>query len=454
MSQEDWLTEILERKDKEATKELAKGLLDVDLLDKQSDIVKHILWENNDLVISAYTRYGKTYAVAVAVVLYILLNEGRTIMLLSPSFQQTSILRNYIAEIISTNEVPRQLIDYGGRHLKKEVNKKRITFTNGCELRVLSASGDAERLMGHGGELVVLDESCLITYQVFKNRISRMLGDSKNSKLIQIGNPWHKRNQMWRYWKKQDVENIHIPVGVGIEEGRITQSFVDEQKELLSPMEFQVLYEARFPDDAEDALIKWSWLQDAIQRELELLKPAVVMGLDVAEGGRDHCVLCVAKKKSNKYKVIEFVKWNKADTMKTVGRALKEIQKYNPSKVFVDEIGVGKGVCDRLKEKVEGVVGVKVGKKPTREKDRFLNRKSQYYWRLRGLFEEGNISIPRDQGFLSEASKMKYELMSNGKIKIVDPSDKSPDFADSLMLCCSGEKREELFIGTYNPMMK
>jgi len=85
--------------------------------------------------------------------------------------------------------------------------------------------------------------------------------------------------------------------------------------------------------------------------------------------------------------------------------------------------------------------GIKVGESPATESFRFLNKKAEMYWNMRTLFEEGRISIPKHRTLISQLAKMKYELTSSGKIRIIDPEDKSPDFADSLCLGLYKKKR-------------
>ncbi|MEK9740680.1 MAG: hypothetical protein VW262_05780, partial [Flavobacteriaceae bacterium] len=158
------LSEIIRNEDVFA---LCKFFFNVEITEGQEQIIRNIIFPSKKrVVISAYTRYGKSYAVSMAVCIYILLNEKKRINLIAPTGDQTQILRNYITGFIIEHEMLRSMVDLAlsmdTDRLKKEVSKKRITFKNGCELRVLSAQGSGDRLMGWGGDLIVLDESCLV----------------------------------------------------------------------------------------------------------------------------------------------------------------------------------------------------------------------------------------------------------------------------------------------------
>ena len=60
-------------------------------------------------------------------------------------------------------------------------------------------------------------------------------------------------------------------------------------------MEFQILYDAEFPDDTEDTLIKYEWIESSISSEYKLKRPQIVAGLDVAEMGKDLTVFVLGR---------------------------------------------------------------------------------------------------------------------------------------------------------------
>ena len=162
-------------------------------------------------------------------------------------------------------------------------------------------------------------------------------------------------------------------------------------------------------------------------------------GFDVARMGNDYSVITVVEEFENIYTVNRIEFYSKIELMQLVGWVKLIADEEKPDKIMVDVIGVGAGVHDRLKEMGLPVIAVNVAEKPTRESDKFLNKKSEMYWNLRKLFEGGTIKIKKSKNhekLVAELSVMKFEF-SSGKLKIKDP-DKSPDFADSLALACFG----------------
>lgn len=397
----------------------------------------------NRLSICAMTRYGKTRSVAIACLLYILSNPGTKILFIGPTQKQTNIIRNYTSEHIAAVAELADLVDYPGRSdpakLKQEVSKQRVTFRNSCEIVSLTAHGSGEepgaQLMGFGGDIIVLDEACLISDEVYRKRISRMLGDNPNSKLIELVNPWHRHNFAYRHWISPDFKKIHVDWRQALQEDRITSLFLEEQRRELSRYEFEVLYESLFAEDAEDALIWYSWLQRAFthKQQLSASELHTVWGLDVAEKGTDQTVLMRSETDGYRYRITKIYVLKERETMDTANKVAETVSKSDI--LNVDSIGVGAGVYSRLKELGYRAASVRVSQAPTRDSDRYLNQKAQRYWLLRSLFEENMIEIPNNHNLVSELSKMRYEFTSTGKIRIIDPEQKSPDFADAIMLC-------------------
>lgn len=462
----------------EAVKPLCKKLFNVILTPLQETIVKAVAFpKKKRTVISCMTRYGKSYSVSMGILLWLLAKRNKKIALIAPTTEKTMIIRNYIAYFISMCPLLSDLIDIqkvGVERIRKEVSRKRITFKNGVELRTLSAEGKGEQLMGFGADLVIVDEECDIDFEVYRSRITRMLGDNDDSMYIGIGNPWHRDNQMWQHWTDPSWNRIHIGYEIALTEGRISQEFVDEQRSMLTEREFKILYEANFPEETEDQLIRYSWIMRAIKPISNILKGIKKCGIDVARSGNDSTVLTWGiKTEDNIYIVQGIEEHNQQDTMVTVGNAIKLNQEQNFDKIIIDTSGLGAGVTDRLREaKTEGrikgeIIAYEGGKssimdfkRKTAErkeiKTRFLNTKAEAYFHLRNLFEEDRIIIPKHPKLIDQLTKMKWDITSAEKIRILDPGmaeedtaeKKSPDFADSLCYFCFEGNKSSLFFGS------
>lgn len=160
------------------------------ITDTQAYIIKRVAFsEVQRLSISAYTRYGKTQTIAIAVAIYILINENKKIKFIGPSTDPAGILRNYMTELIlnSRGNILLNLADLdrsGYERIKKEASRSRMTFKNGCEYRVISAHGEGFAAMGHGGDLICVPKDTLIETNQGKLRIKDIVESDSNIEVL------------------------------------------------------------------------------------------------------------------------------------------------------------------------------------------------------------------------------------------------------------------------------
>jgi hypothetical protein len=407
------------------------------------------------LLISAMTRYGKTLFVAIGLLLLIAntpvgaLKKPKRITMIAPTNDQTKILRGYVANCIAKNKTLSALLDESTRRdpsrLKTEISKQRLTFKNNWEFITLTAhageneTDPAPNLMGWGGDIVVIDEADLIRKDVYTSRISRMLGDdAENAKLITIVNPWDITNFAHEQSLDPTFRQINIDFRQALQEGRTTQTYLNEQKALLSDYEWTVLYESKWSAESEDTLIRYDWIQRAVNRtknnNIQFTSTVTRShGADIAEQGKDKTILTHTDTDGRHYKVYP-QEWIRDDD--TTDQCADNIAaKINKNEcINIDSNGVGAGVYSRLLALGYKVTGIRGAESPTVDADRYLNLKAQRYWQLRTIFEQDLISIPNDPLLISQLSQMRYKFSASGKIQIIDPEGKSPDYADSLML--------------------
>lgn len=229
--------------------------------------------------------------------------------------------------------------------------------------------------------------------------------------------------------------------------------------------------EARFPETASDALVKRVWIERAHEayRKGALEEDArwtrCTLGVDPARLGPDRTVVCWRQGPV----VRDFRSWRGLDTMETAGRILdylKTLLRSTPGvkTVVVDEVGLGGGVLDRLKETCRDLKryidtdGVEVTnpRRPRAEgfqagakapnSDRFVNARAQAFWRVRKLLEEERLALPPDaDGLAEELIETRVRFGSDGRTKIEPKEDlkrrlgRSPDLADALAVSLGPE---------------
>jgi hypothetical protein len=128
------------------------------------------------------------------------------------------------------------------------------------------------------------------------------------------------------------------------------------------------------------------------------------------------------------------------DTMATTGEVIRALRTHDAVIAKVDDVGVGGGVVDRLREQRHPAVGLNGGQRP-RDRQRFVNARAEWYWGLRERFEHGEIDIdPADEVLAEQLCSIRYKLDSAGRIQIESKEEMrprgiaSPDRADALAL--------------------
>ena len=428
--------------------------------------------ESKRITISAMTRYGKTFCAAIAIAIIIETSKDLGIAFIGPGQEQAGILRQYMADLILKDKalLKKTMLEVkGSEKIQREVTRKRMTFTNGCEYRVFSAEGEAKRLMGFGADIVVKDESCLIS-RTANTKIMRMLGDNpEDAMLIELYNPWDRDNVTFENTLQPHFHKIHVGWKQAVREGRTTIGFVEEQRKIMTPLEFTVLYESRFPDESEDSLFSLKKIEIAeknvfnFEKELqeietvlenahkltekivgdakrEMKKYKRIIACDPADKGLDETVIFWGTQKENRFQLIGHYSEAKSESMQIAGKILDKaktfIGKRVPGLVNIDRIGIGTGPLSRLKETLKSFRNIKLKGchygEAAMKKDHYMNKKAENFFRLKAIFDEGLIDISKIPKLKQQLLLMKWELTSSAKKKIIDPEDKSPDWADTL----------------------
>lgn len=233
--------------------------------------------------------------------------------------------------------------------------------------------------------------------------------------------------------------------------------------------------------DSEQAIIKPSWIQAAIDAHIILgfeAEGVAKVGQDVADEGKDTSALCFSRGSV----VLDMQEWKGKDTEYTACRAYAYANEAGADELVYDSIGVGAGVkatLNRLRANDEdngryddglfSIHGFNAGGAivdPTHayatgklNRDMFYNVKAQAWWGLRDRFyktyravKEGAIynpdelislssDLPHLEKLKAELSRPRVDYGDNGKVKVESKKDMakrgipSPNLADALIMC-------------------
>jgi hypothetical protein len=222
---------------------------------------------------------------------------------------------------------------------------------------------------------------------------------------------------------------------------RVSKEYIEECRlrygEESNTYRVRVLGE--FPKGDDDTVIPQDLVADAISRDIEPTKfGPTIWGVDVARFGADSSALC--KRKGNA--VTESIRlWRSLDTMQLTGAIKAEYDSSleKPVEIFVDAIGLGAGVADRLRELKLPAYAINVSESPSMG-EHYLNLRAELWYKAKSWLEGRDVRLPKDELLKTELTTVRYNYTSSGRVKIEAKADlksrgvASPDSADAFVL--------------------
>jgi len=286
--------------------------------------------------------------------------------------------------------------------------------------------------------LLICDEASGVPESVYEAAGGSM--SALHASMVLAGNPvrssgyfydtFHKLSDRWT--------NFHVSCE---ETPRVSEEYVDECKlrygEESNTYRVRVLGE--FPKGDDDTVISMDLTDGAINRDVMPTQYSpTAWGVDVARFGADASALC--KRKGNA--VTEPIRlWRGLDTMQLTGaiKAEYDTATEKPEEIFVDAIGLGAGVADRLRELGLPAYAINVSESPAMG-DTYLNLRAELWYKAKGWLEGRDVRLPKDDRLKAELTTLRYTYTSSGKVKIESKKDlkkrgvASPDAADAFVL--------------------
>ncbi|MEA2036327.1 MAG: hypothetical protein U9O94_02380 [Nanoarchaeota archaeon] len=188
----------------------------------------------------------------------------------------------------------------------------------------------------------------------------------------------------------------------------------------------------------------------------------LLLGVDPAWKGKDRTA--IAYRRGRKIEKVDVLNTN--DTMEVVGNIVKIIKEHSPAKVFLDVIGIGAGVYDRLCELGYESLVIAVNAGATADdKDKYFNLRAEMWGRFKDwLDDELPVDIPDEDVLQADIMKPLYSYDSNTRIKLEKKEDmrkrgiSSPDLADAICLTFAYLLGMEVIdsgnMATYKPKVK
>ena len=426
----------------------ADAYLGVNLWSKQREVLNAIR-DHRRVAVKAGNGLGKGFTAAVAVLWFIRCHNPAVVLTTAPTERQ---VRHVLwREIRRLHRKSAHVVD--GMMLSTRFEVADDRFALGL------STDDVDQFQGFHSPnmLIVVDEAEGVAEPIYEAIDAVMT--ASNCKLLLIGNPtsdsgtfrraFHEDRGIFHNVTISALESPNVEQQEVVIPGLTTHEWVRERASLWgegSPM-YQARVLGRFSEHPQDTLIPLSKIEAAMARhanqalEEDEGGALTTLGVDVARFGPDQSVLLLA----NSDTVLRMEAYQGLDTMELAGRVVEAHRRWSPERIVVDEIGIGAGVVDRLKELNLPVAGVNVGR-PARQRRLFANLRAEGYWRLYELFNEEAIAIPNDAELAGQLASVRHRYNSRGQF-IIETKDEargrgvpSPDKGDALMLAFLGHK--------------
>lgn len=392
---------------------------------------------------------GKTACAAWIVVLWMLVRFPQKTVITAPTSPQ--LFDALYAEIKRwVNALPEMV------RVLFEVKSDRVELAGAGEQSFLSArtsrAESPEALQGVHSEhvLLIVDEASGVPEPVFEAAQGSMSGHSACT--ILLSNP--TRTSGYFFETQTRLAGDWKTLRVGYEDSpRVSEAFVEEiaKKYGRESNVFRVRCLGEFPLVDENTVIPYHLVDAAVRREVfGSAEDRMTWGLDVARLGGDDTVLCRRKGRA----APRFDSWNGLDLMQTTGRVKNLWDTTPPSErpveIYVDSIGLGSGVLDRLRELGLPAVGINVAETPALS-DTYQNVRAELWYKGKALLEARDCALPDDVELIQELSSVRYSFTSSGKLKIESKDEirkrlgRSCDKADAWLLTLAGDAAGALY---------
>lgn len=193
----------------------------------------------------------------------------------------------------------------------------------------------------------------------------------------------------------------------------------------------------RVPKEGADVLIRYAWVERAMQREPESTKlDRVVCGIDVARYGSDKTVWIIKRGDD----VVAWESLDKGSIPMQLELTKKYADEYRINHFVIDDTGIGGALVDFLAVQGYSVTGINFGE-TAEDEGEYVNRRTELWWNMREWFRLNRGACVELDELRGDCVSPKYFFEKKDQRKRLESKDDikkrrgtSPDFGDALAL--------------------
>ncbi|MFA5149254.1 MAG: terminase [Candidatus Omnitrophota bacterium] len=300
----------------------------------------------------------------------------------------------------------------------------------------LFGADNPDALRGLYFDGVVLDEVAQMKPEVWGEIIRPAISDRKGWVLF-IGTPKGMNLFSELYYSALKDDAWYAGFYPVSKTGVVAEDELLRARATMSENQYRQEFECDFSASGEDILISIDLITAAacrVYHQADYMYAPKVMGVDVARFGDDKSVILYRQGLAS----FGLKKFKDTDLMQLSSIIANEIDRERPDAVFIDAIGIGAGVVDRLRQLRYKVIGVVSGETASRN-DLYINKRIEMWADMRDWLKDGG-AIPDDLELKGDLSNPTYTYDNQGRIKLEKKEDMkkrglgSPDVGDALAL--------------------
>jgi hypothetical protein len=418
-----------------------KNILEVnDIEDWQLEMLEALDSGETKLSIRSGHGVGKTAFCSWNALHFLLFRDDVKVIVTSPSFKQMN--DGLIPEVQKWLSRCPDWMKASIESISDRIVRKPSTRNNFISFRT-ARKENPEALAGvHAGHvLIIVDEASGVDEVVYETGQGAL--STKGAIAILIGNP--TKPSGFFYKTQTSLADLWLCRKVScMDSNRVSPEYIESQRRTYgdTSREFAVRVLGEFPESGADAVIPRSFIESCVDRDVYDEGVPLSWGIDPGRGGdpsgfvsrSERSILEVEELRfDNLMRIVGWVKtkWDSTPNSK------------RPVNIYVDSIGLGAGVYDRLDELGLPVVAVNVSESAAMS-ERYMRLRPELWYKAREWFEALDKNIPSQlkhlEEFIEELSAVEQKILSSGKVDIESKEQmkrrgvKSPNLADAFIL--------------------
>lgn len=383
------------------------------------------MWNNQDKmhIIKARRQTGKSIMLELYILKFALEHKRSTIYYLSVTFKQCQKFFNELKNAIENAPFIAKINN----------GQLVITFTNGSVINFISSEQDEAHLQGNSANLLVVDEAAFIPDDIFYTVLPYT--NATRGQVICCSTPQWKAGFFWDLWC--DGLNDAEPEVMTFDFCNYNTSALLSDKRLeyyrkrLPVVRFTQHYLGQFVEASGSVFGEFSSCIGKPDVNAHFKK--VVIGVDWGTGQGSDDTVFTAITEDNE--VLEIKAFSDKDANQTIEELLKFADKFNTTKIVVEQNSIGNVFFDLLKKKAKG-------KPYTIAKFLTSNStKAEIIDNLQVLFQNRQIIIPNFDKLINQLSVYERTISKTGKPVYNAPSGMHDDCVMSLCIAAWSVKK-------------